>query len=50
MQHTLITKTGKIMQFYIKELAENYQLIEGGVVFSQQTLEIQEKEQKLVDL
>jgi hypothetical protein len=50
MQYTLITKNGKIMQFYIKELAETYQLSEGGVVIVQQAVEIQEKEQKPVDL
>lgn len=49
MQYTLITKTGKIMQFYIKATAELYQQINGGVVFSQQILEIAEKAQKPVD-
>ena len=38
MQYTLITKTGKIMQFYVKELADTYQQHLGGVVFSQQVL------------
>lgn len=38
MQYTLITKTGKIMQFYVKELADTYQQSLGGVVFSQQVL------------
>ena len=33
MQYTLITKTGKIMQFYVKELADTYQQHFGGVVF-----------------
>ncbi len=50
MQYTLITKTGKIMQFYVKSVAETYQLINGGVVFSQQILETQENAQKTVDL
>jgi hypothetical protein len=49
MNYTLITKTGKIMQFYIKEVAECYKAQFGGVVFSQQTLEIAEKAQKTVD-
>lgn len=39
MRYTLITKTGKIMQFYIKQVAECYQLGLGGVVFTQQVLE-----------
>lgn len=32
MQYTLITKFGKIMQFYIKALAESYQAAYGGVI------------------
>ena len=39
MQYTLITKTGKIMQFYVKNVAEMYQALNGGVVISQQILE-----------
>ena len=38
MQYTLITKTGKVMQFYVKSLADTYQLKLGGVVFTQQVL------------
>lgn len=38
MQYTLITKTGKIMQFYVLSVAELYQSINGGVVFTQQIL------------
>ena len=38
MQYTLITKTGKIMQFYVQAVAELYQSINGGVVFTQQIL------------
>lgn len=49
MQYTLITKTGKIMQFYLKEVAEMYKVINGGVVFTQQILETVEKDQKTVD-
>ena len=37
MSYTVITKTGKIKQFYIKEVAEMYRTNMGGVVFSQQT-------------
>jgi hypothetical protein len=36
MQYTLITKTGKVMQFYVKAVADMYQQGLGGVVFSQQ--------------
>mgnify|MGYP000942704709 CR=1 FL=1 len=50
MQYTLITKSGKIMQFYVKEVADLYQSINGGVVFTQQVLETQEKVQKTVAL
>lgn len=39
MQYTLITKQGKVMQFYVKAVAELYQSINGGVVITQQILE-----------
>jgi hypothetical protein len=39
MNYTLITDAGKVMQFYILEVAELYQSIHGGVVFTQQVLE-----------
>lgn len=38
MQYTLITAQGKIMQFYVLATAEMYQVLNGGVVFSQQIL------------
>ena len=38
MQYTLITKTGKVMQFYVKSVADLYQALNGGVVFTQQIL------------
>jgi hypothetical protein len=50
MQYTLITKTGKIMQFYVKSVAELYQTINGGVVFCPQVLVTQETVQKMVAL
>ncbi len=50
MQYTLITKSGKIMQFYVKSVAEMYQVINGGVVFTHQVLETQKNVQKTVDL
>lgn len=50
MQYTLITKTGKIMQFYIKAVADMYQQGLGGVVLTQRVLETQEIVQKTVAL
>ena len=38
MEYTLITRKGRVMQFYVKAVAELYQSIEGGVVFTQQIL------------
>ena len=38
MQYTLITGSGKVMQFYVKSIAELYQRLNGGVVFTQQIL------------
>jgi hypothetical protein len=38
MQYTLITSKGKIMQFYVKSVADLYQTINGGVVITQQIL------------
>jgi hypothetical protein len=40
MEYTLLTGEGKIMQFYLRSLAETYQKVCGGVVFSQQELEM----------
>ena len=39
MQYTLITRKGRVMRFYILAVAELYQALEGGVVFTQQILE-----------
>jgi hypothetical protein len=39
MQYTLITSKGTVMQFYVKAVAELYQSLNGGVVFTQQVLE-----------
>jgi len=36
LQYTLITSTGRIQQFFIRAVADNYQAIYGGVVISQQ--------------
>jgi len=33
MRYTLITSQGKIMQFYIEDVANLYQSLYGGVVF-----------------
>jgi hypothetical protein len=43
MNYTLITSQGRVMQFYIKSVAELYQAKEGGVVFTQQILETVDK-------
>ena len=38
MKYTLITANGSIQQFYVKSVADLYQTIYGGVVFTQQIL------------
>jgi hypothetical protein len=38
MKYTLITQQGTIMQFYVKSVADLYQTLNGGVVFTQQIL------------
>ena len=38
MQYTLITKTGRVMVFGVKAVADLYQTLNGGVVFTQQIL------------
>lgn len=38
MQYTLITSNGKVMQFYQKSVADLYQVLNGGVVITQQIL------------
>jgi hypothetical protein len=43
MTYTLITRNGSIMQFYVKSVAELYQSLNGGVVFTQQVLEVVDK-------
>ena len=39
MKYSLITKTGRIMQFYVLEVAQLYQSLEGGVVFTESVLD-----------
>ena len=39
MQYTLITSKGKVYTFFIRAVAEQFQLAYGGVVFSQQILQ-----------
>ena len=39
MTYTLITRNGKIMQFFLKAMALNYQTIYGGVITTSQVLE-----------
>ena len=38
-RYTLITGTGRVMQFHIRAVADLYQTINGGVVITQQVLE-----------
>jgi hypothetical protein len=38
MRYTLITKDGKVMQFYVESVANTYKGLYGGVVFTQQIL------------
>jgi hypothetical protein len=35
MRYTLVTASGKVMQFFIRELAETYQIFEGGTVIEE---------------
>jgi len=37
MKYILITKKGKVMCFYVKAVAEMYQVIEGGVICNEET-------------
>lgn len=39
MQFTLFTKQGRILQFYVKAVADLYQGLYGGVVITQQVLD-----------
>jgi hypothetical protein len=39
MQYTLISKTGRIYVFFLRTVAEQFQLAYGGVVVSQHMLE-----------
>jgi hypothetical protein len=38
MKYTVITKQGKVKQFYIESVAQMYVSLKGGVVFTQQIL------------
>ena len=42
MKYILITKNGKVMCFFIKAVAEMYQVIEGGVLCVEEIDEIKE--------
>jgi hypothetical protein len=39
MQYTLITSKGRIMQFYLKAVAELYQQIEGGTLIDSRVID-----------
>jgi hypothetical protein len=42
MKYTLITRNGKVLTFFVKAVAEQFQAAFGGVVFTPQVLETQE--------
>jgi len=42
MKYTLITSNGKVLTFFLKAVAVQFQAAYGGVVFSQQVLEVAE--------
>lgn len=44
MKYTLITRSGKIMSFYIKDMAELYQQLHGGVIVTEAVMNQVEKE------
>lgn len=44
MKYTLITRKGKIMSFYIKDMAELYQQLHGGVIVTEAAMNQVEKE------
>ncbi len=39
MRYTLLTRTGRLMRFYVEDVANLYQRLYGGVVFSSQVLD-----------
>jgi len=39
MKYTLITRNGKVLTFFLKAVAEQFQAAYGGVVITQQILE-----------
>jgi hypothetical protein len=45
MKFTLITKNGKIMQFYVQSVAETYRNLYGGVLVSEDILVVAEIQQ-----
>jgi hypothetical protein len=44
MQYTLIMPNGKIMQFYLQSMANLYQRLNGGVVVTNDILEVKDFE------
>lgn len=42
MPFTLITGKGRVMRFYLKEVAELYQIFEGGVIVTEEVPEVSE--------
>jgi hypothetical protein len=46
LKYTLLMPTGRVMCFYVKEVADLYQRINGGVVITQQVLETLDNSQE----
>ncbi len=44
MEYTLIMPNGKIMQFYLKAMADLYQRMNGGVIVTNDIFEVKEFE------
>ena len=42
MKYTLITSNGKVLTFFVKAVADQFQAAFGGVVFTPQVLETKE--------
>ena len=45
MKFTLINRAGRVRTFFIREVAELYQSIEGGVLFTSSILDVVETEE-----
>ena len=41
MQYTLITKNGKVMQFYLKQVADLYNQLYGSVIVTEEVFNVE---------